>query len=99
MNINIQSIHFKVDDTFESIIKEKLQKLQHYFDKITAVEVYLKLDHAVGEVREKHVELKLIIPGTAIFSKDASNNFEHAFELAYNSAKKQLVRRKELLQA
>ncbi len=97
MNVNIQSIHFKADERLEIYINEKLQKLIHFYDKITRVEVFLKLDHAVGRVHEKHVELKVMVPGNDIFSHDASDSFEHAFDLAFDHCKKQVVRRKDMV--
>jgi len=93
--INIQSIHFKLDDKLQHHIESKIQKIQQIFNKIESADIYLKLDQTVGEVHEKHVEIKLLMPGAKIFSKDASNSFEHAFDLAYEQAKKQLIKRKE----
>ena len=68
MNVKINAVHFKVDKKLEGFIKEKLLKLDTYFEGVIGAEVKLKLDNS--ETRDnKIMEVRLIIKGNDLFAK------------------------------
>ena len=47
MNISIQTVHFDADEKLLDLVQKKLEKLATFHDRITRVEVFLKLDNLV----------------------------------------------------
>ena len=46
MNINIQTVHFDADEKLLEFVGKKVQKLATFHDRITRVDVFLKLDNS-----------------------------------------------------
>ncbi|MCX6279698.1 MAG: ribosome-associated translation inhibitor RaiA [Bacteroidetes bacterium] len=94
MNITINSVHFKADKKLETFIKEKLDKLQIFFEGVIGCEVILRLENS--ETRENKIaEVRLLIKGYDLFAKKDANTFEAAIDLASEALRKQLVKHKE----
>jgi len=94
MNVKINAVHFKTDKKLEVFIKEKLMKLDTYYEGVIGAEVKLKLDN--NEIREnKIMEVRLIIKGNDLFAVKESKTFEEATDLVSEALRKQLVRYKE----
>jgi len=94
MNVKINAVHFKADKKLEAFIKEKLLKLNTFFEGVIGAEVKLKLDN--NENREnKIMEVRLIIKGNDLFAIKESRSFEEATDQAAEALRKQLVRYKE----
>lgn len=94
MRVQTEAIHFSADVKLLSTIESKMQKLEHFFDKIVEAKVILKLENS-GQIREKIAEIKLHLPNGIIFIKETSRTFEAALDKAMVSLKRQLVRFKE----
>ena len=62
MNINIQTVHFDADQKLLSFVQKKLDKLETFHDKITKVEVYMKIENMAHVIKDKIVEIKIFIP-------------------------------------
>ena len=97
MNINIQTVHFDADEKLLDLIQKKLEKLATFHDRITRVEVFLKLDNLVHAIKDKVVEIKIHIPKQDCFVKSTSKSFENSFEHAFDSVINQLKKKKEKL--
>lgn len=94
MVIRTEAVQFKADQKLLSFIEKKFQKLNLFFDKITTVNVFLKLENS-GQVKDKVVEAVVNVPGETIFVKDSSKTFEESIEKVGASLKRQLVKYKE----
>ena len=94
MNIKIQSVHFDATEKLEQFIRQKVGKLDQYFDGILNAEVTLKLDKPESP-ENKIAEVTLIIPKSNLFAKKQNATFEEAVDLACEALRKQLVKRKE----
>jgi putative sigma-54 modulation protein len=94
MNIEIKSIHFTVDEKLRNYMMEKLTRLERFFERIIAVDVFLKLENS-GQVRDKIVELKVSVPGNIILITETNKTFESAFDVANDNIKRQLKKHKE----
>ena len=95
MNVNIQTVHFDADIKLVSYIEKKLIKLEQFHDRITKVDVYLKLDNIVHNIKDKVAEIKVHIPRHEFFVKQSSKSFEESFDTALDSVITQIKRRKD----
>jgi putative sigma-54 modulation protein len=94
MNVIINSVHFKTDKKLEVFIREKLEKLNTFFEGVIGGEVILKTDNT--ETRENKIaEVRLIIKGYDLFAKKEASTFEAAIDQASEALRKQLVKHKE----
>ena len=98
MNINTTSIHFDADQKLLDYIQKKTEKLDQFFDRIIDAQVFLKLENS-GQVRDKIVEMKLMVPGDTLMATEVSKTFEASLDAAVDNMKRQLNRYKERLQA
>ncbi len=94
MRVQTEAIHFSADVKLLAAIDAKIQKLEHFFDRIIEARVILKLENS-GQVRDKIAEIKLQLPNGVIFIKETSKTFEVAFDKAIVALKRQLVKYKE----
>jgi len=95
MNVNIQTVHFDADTKLVSYIEKKLSKLSQFHERITKVDVYLKLDNIVHNIKDKVAEIRVLIPRYEFFVKQSSKSFEESFDLALESVINQIKRQKE----
>jgi len=95
MNVNIQTVHFDADIKLVAYIEKKIEKLTQYHEKITTVDVYLKLDNVVHNIKDKVAEIKVLIPRHEFFVKHSSKSFEESFDAALESIITQIKRQKE----
>ena len=99
MNVNIQTVHFDADGKLKGHIEKKINKLNQYHDSITKVDIYLKLDNIVHSIKDKIVEIKVLIPKHEFFVKQSCKSFEQSFDLAMDALISQIKRKKERLSA
>ena|ERR1700710_446290 len=95
MTVNIQSVHFEADNKLTDHIQRKLNKLSNFHDRIINVDVFLKLDNVVHQIKDKVAEIKVSIPKNEIFVKSSSKSFEESFDEAFDSICTQIKRKKE----
>ena len=53
MNVKIQNVRFTADSKLNDYVNRKLEKLSTFHDRITRVDVYLKLDNVVHAIKDK----------------------------------------------
>ncbi len=97
MTVNIHSVHFDADSKLKEHVQKKIDKLTTYHDRIIKVDVFLKLDNVVHQIKDKIAEIKIGIPRHEIFVKSSSKSFEESFDDAFESVCTKLVREKEKL--
>src|ERR1700712_4196691 len=95
MNVNIQTVHFDADVKLTEYVSRKLEKLQVFHDRIIKVDVFLKLDNVVHNIKDKIAEIRVQIPRYQIFVKASSKSFEESFDTALDAAVNQIKRKKE----
>ena len=99
MNVNIQTVHFDADTKLVSYVEKKLSKLTQFHESITNVDVYLKLDNVVHNIKDKIAEIKVHIPRYEFFVKQSSKSFEESFDTALDSLITQIKTKKAKLAA
>ncbi len=95
MNVNIQTVRFNPDVKLTDYIVRKLDKLKTFHDRIIKVDVYLKLDNVVHNIKDKIAEIRVQIPRYQFFVKCSSKSFEESFDSALDSLVTQIKRKKE----
>lgn len=99
MNVNIQAVHFNADTKLVEYVNRKTQRLTNFHDRIVKVDVFLKLDNLVHNIKDKIAEIRIHVPRQNIFVKASSKSFEESFDNALDSAINQIKRKKERLAA
>src|SRR5436190_22752570 len=97
MTVNIHAVKFDADNKLRAHIERKLAKLATFHDRIIKVDVFLKLDNVVHQIKDKVAEIKVTIPRSEVFVKSSSKSFEESFDDAYESICTQIKRKKEKL--
>lgn len=93
MEVNIQSVHFDADIKLINFIKDKLGKLNQFYDSIVGSEVILRTEKSDTK-ENKIVEIKIMIPGKELFAKKQNKSFEAATDEAVEALRRQLVKHK-----
>lgn len=97
MNVNIQTVHFDADIKLVEYVTNKLEKLSTFHDRIIKVDVFLKLDNVVHQIKDKVAEIRVHVPKHDFFVKASSKSFEESFDSALESLVNQIKRKKEKL--
>src|SRR5258705_12117747 len=95
MNVNIQTVHFDADGKLIEYINRKVQKLNTFHDRIIKVDVFLKLDNVVHNIKDKIAEIRVFVPRCSFFVKASSKSFQESFDSALDSAIFQIKKKKE----
>ena len=95
MNVNIQTVRFSADAKLIDYVKRKLEKINTFHDRIVKVDVYLKLDNVVHNIKDKVAEIRVQVPRYQFFVKASSKSFEESFDNALDSLVTQVKRKKE----
>lgn len=98
MKVNVHAVNFNVDKKLVSFVEERLVKLEKYYDKVVASDVYLKVEN-VSEKENKTVEIKISVPGDEFLVKKTNKSFEEAADSATESLERLLIKRKEKVRA
>ncbi len=94
MKVNMQAVNFNAQDSLKEYLDRKMNKLDNYYDKIIAVDVYLKLDN--NNSRDNKIgEFRLEVPGDDLIVKKTGQSFEEVIDLATDALKRQIIKRKE----
>ena len=92
----MHAVKFTADQSLLDFIQAKLDKLDTFHDRIIGGEVFLRLDGAdSNKVKEKIVEVRLMLPGKELFVKEHDKSFECATDRVLDVLKDKLVRFKK----
>ena len=95
MHITIAARHGHLNDTHQQQIREKAEKLLHYFDRITMIEVTVDLKEQI----QKEVEIKVDAEHKHDFvARDRHEDVLIAVDLTIDRIKHQLHKYKEKIQ-
>jgi len=99
MNVNIQTVHFDADQKLIQYVSQKIEKLPQFHDRIINVDVFLKLDNVVHNIKDKIAEIRVRVPRSEFFVKSTSKSFQASFDEALESMINQIKRKKQKLAA
>ena len=95
MTVNIHTIHFDADAALLEHVNKKLAKLETHHDRILTVDVYLKLDNVIHQIKDKITEIRVTVPRHELFVKQSTKSFEESFDMALESMLTQIKKVKE----
>ncbi len=95
MKITVQSMGLTPHEPLEEHINKKISKLDTFYDKIQECQIFLKVENSHTK-ENKVAELKLLVPGEDIVVKKTAASFEESLDLCAETAKKLLIKKKEL---
>ncbi len=95
MKITINTVGVTPHEPLKERIDKKLAKLETFYDKIVETTVYLKVENA-SEKSNKTIELIIKVPGDDIVVKKTCATFEESLDECVDTAKKLLIKKKEL---
>jgi putative sigma-54 modulation protein len=95
MTVHIQTVRFDADSKLIDHVNRKIEKLGNYHDRIVKVDVFLKLDNVVHQIKDKIAEIRVKVPRHEFFVKQTSKSFEESFDNALDSLITQIKRTKE----
>lgn len=98
MKVNVQSVNFNADQKLINFIQARLDKLEHYYDKVIYADVFLKVQNT--SIKENKVtEILLSLPGGEIMVKKTCKKFEECVDECISSLQRQLKKKKEKIKA
>ena len=95
MNVQIQTLHFDADRKLVEYVTNKLDKLKTFHDRIIKVDVFLKLDNVVHNIKDKIAEIRVHVPRADFFVKSTSKSFEASFDEAFEAVINQIKKKKQ----
>ncbi|TVZ53314.1 ribosome hibernation-promoting factor, HPF/YfiA family [Dokdonia sp. Hel_I_53] len=98
MKVTVEAPKFDADVKLTAFIKKRVAKLEHYYDKIIATDVFLKLEPNVRP-NNKYVEVLVSVPGDEFIVKKSAKSFEEATDVCVQSLERALVKRKQKIRA
>jgi ribosomal subunit interface protein len=99
MDVQVQAVHFKADQTLIDFCEKRINKLDVFFDGVIGSEVILKLNKD-DERENKVAEVKLSVHNNEnLFAKKQAKTFEEAVDLVVDALRRQLQKYKEKMKA
>lgn len=96
MRLQLHAVKFTADQSLLEFVERKLSKLDTFHDQIIGVDVFLKLDGSeTSKIKDKIVEVRLLLPGKELFVTERDKSFESATDRILDVMKDKLVRCKE----
>ncbi len=96
MKVKVHSIRFDADKKLLEFVQGRVDRLEHFYDKIINSEVFLRVDKSSNTVN-KVAEIKMNIPGKELFAKKKCKSFEEATDTAVEALRRQLKKHKQKL--
>ncbi len=94
MVVNFQT-STPISDEAKVFIQEKLQKLDTFYDRIEAANVFVHTDDGSNVGGFKEVEVRLAVPGPDLFAKDDSSTIEQSVSNVVDKLRRQILKMKD----
>lgn len=94
----MQSVNFHADQKLINFIQARLDKLEHYYDRVVFADVYLKVQNT-SDKENKVSEILLSLPGGDLIVKKTCKKFEECVDECISTLQRQLKKRKEKAKA
>ena len=95
MKITIQTVGVTPHEPLKERIEKKVNKLETFYDKIVESVVYLKVENTSDRLN-KTTEIIVKVPGDDLVVKKTAASFEESLDDCVETAKKLLIKKKEL---
>lgn len=95
MNIHYEYHEVSAIQRLESLLADKLEKLEHKYDFIVSADVYFKKGNTSNPELDKICSVRLYIPGPDLFAESSASTFEASIAKVVIELRSQLQKRKE----
>lgn len=95
MNINFQYHEVSGSARLETMLSEKLEKLEKKYDFIVDADVYFKKENASDPDGRKICSVRLNTPGPVVFAESSTSAFEASVAKVVTELRSQLQKRKD----
>lgn len=96
MEVNTQSVNFNVEQDLLDFIQKRMDKLDHFYDRVIYSDVFLKVQNTSAK-ENKIAEIRIHVPGDEFLVKKKCKTFEEALDSAADSLERILKKRKQKL--
>jgi len=93
MKINIQFQHATLRDELRDFVTQRVKGLSRFDENILTGDVHLLKDNSTG-TENKVCEIKLVMPGGDLFTKQKAVSFEEATTRAVTALERQIEKKK-----
>ena len=93
MTININTA-LSIQDMTRDFIRDKVGKLETYYDRIERADVFIKKGAGSG-VEDVSVEIRLAVPGPDLFAEETSDSLEKAVPSVVDKLARQIRKHKD----
>lgn len=94
MKVYVHPVDFTVDQKLVDFIQKKMDKLDHFYDKIIEADVHLKLENTSSK-ENKIIEIKVHVPGESLVVKKQFKTFEEGIDSSITPLERMLLKHKE----
>jgi putative sigma-54 modulation protein len=94
MKVTVHAVNFTIDKKLVDYSEDKINKLEKFYDKIIAADVFFKVEKT-SEKENKIAEIKILVPGDEFLVKKQCKSFEEAVEECSEALERLLLKRKE----
>lgn len=94
MDILTHTNGIAIGEELQNFINKKVSKIETFVEKLTTVDVYLKLENH-SQIKDKTVDIKINVPGSTLFASEIAKTFEEATDNAIDSLIRQVKKQKE----
>jgi putative sigma-54 modulation protein len=98
MKVNTQAVNFDAEDKLIDFTQSRMEKLEHFYNKIINIDVYLKVQKT-SMPENKIAEIRVFVSGDDMVVKKTCKTFEQSIDECTSSLERQLKKRKEKLAA
>ena len=98
MKIDIQFVHMPVSEALEAYTQTKLNNLYKKYEMIIGATVFFKIEKDKANLG-RVCEIALSLNGPRLFASANEKNYEMAVKNAISGLEKQLVKRKNIMNA
>ena len=92
MNIQITSRHTKISQDTQDYLRDELENLSKYYDKISSCHVILDTEHV-----DKTIEITMNVLNHSVVAKASADNLGKAVDVALHKVTRQLKKFNEKL--
>lgn len=92
MKTTFTARHFKASQELQNYSVDTLQKLDHFFDRITTCDIIL--ERTADEEAPFQAEVNCEIPGTLLNAKERGSSYEQAMSMVVENISRQLKKYK-----
>lgn len=92
MKTTFTARHFQASKDLHEYSEQSLQKLEHFFDRITSVDIIL--ERVADNEAPFQAEVNCKIPGKLLNAKEKGSSYEHAVNMVIENITRQLKKYK-----